>query len=129
MQQAVTWIQSQASTGALNTDAPANGYYAAAVEEPWTSASFWTTCTSCTTASDGAGNNVSWVINRVCKVAGSPNGAGNFCSSLNGSASNGGSYSSDAVNFTGSPKYYYRITVQVVDRRNSASLSQAFVTL
>jgi Tfp pilus assembly protein PilX len=129
VQQAVTWIQSQASTGALNTDAPANGYYAAAVEEPWTSASFWTTCTSCTTASDGAGNNVSWVINRVCKVAGSPNAAGNFCSSLNGSASNGGSYSSDAVNFTGSPKYYYRITVQVVDRRNSASLSQAFVTL
>jgi len=128
VQQAVTWIQSQASSGALNNDATNIGYYAHAAEEAWSSASFWTTCATCTT-SDGASNTVSWVIHRMCQVSGSPNAAGNYCSSLSGSASNGGSYSSDAINFTGSPKYFYRITIQVVDRRNSASLSQAFVTL
>jgi type IV pilus assembly protein PilX len=128
VQQAAAWIQAQSGTGALNNDAPTNGYYAEAIEEPWTSTSFWAACTACS-AVDSANNTVTWVINRVCKVAGSPNAVGNYCSSFNGSAFNGGSYSSDAVNFAGSPKYLYRITVQVVDRRNSASLSQAFVTL
>jgi len=128
VQQAVTWIQAQSATGALNNDAANLGYYAEEAEESWNSASFWSTCTSCT-AHDNAGNNVYWVINRMCKLAGSPNGTGNYCSSLNGSAANGGSYSSDAINFTGSPKYFYRITIQVVDGRNNATLSQAFVTL
>jgi Tfp pilus assembly protein PilX len=128
IQRAVTWIQAQAGTGALNNDSSAIGYYAHAAEEAWGSPSFWAACAGCT-AADSANNTVSWVIHRMCQISGSPNAAGNYCSSLNGSTSNGGSYSSDAVNFTGSPKYFYRITIQVVDRRNSSTLSQAFVTL
>jgi len=128
IQQAVTWIQANASTGALNADAAASGYYAEAVEEPWTSTSFWSACTGCTTV-DAAHNTVSWVINRMCLVSGTASGIGNFCSSQTGSSSTGASQSSDTPTFPAAPLYYYRITVQVVDQRNTATLSQAFVTL
>jgi Tfp pilus assembly protein PilX len=128
IQQAVTWIQANSTNGVLNGDVPASGYYAEGADQAWTTSSFWTTCTACT-SHDAARNSVSWSISRMCKITGSPTTTGNFCASLNGSASNGGSYSSDAVNFTGSPKYIYRITVQVTDPRNSSTLTQAFVTL
>ncbi len=130
VQAAVNWIQANANTGALNADAPANGYYSYGQDRPndWTSSSFWSQCTTCT-ITDGANNTVSWSISRMCSATGIPTASGTYCASLNGSASNGGSYSSDAVNFVGSPKYVYRITIQVVDQRNSSTLSQAFVTL
>ena len=128
VQAAATWIQANASTGVLNGDVPASGYYSYGTDQAWTSSAFWSNCPNCT-FTDNAGNQVSWSVSRMCKLNGSPTGAANFCSSLNGSNANGGSYSSDAVNFVGSPKYFYRITVQVVDPRNSSTLSQAFVTL
>jgi hypothetical protein len=128
IQQAVTWIQANAATGALSTDAPNSGYYAEAVEEPWTSASFWSRCTSCM-STDNAHNTVSYVINRMCLVSGAASGVGNFCSSQAGTSSSGASQSSDSPTFPAAPIYYYRITVQVVDQRNTATLSQAFITL
>jgi len=128
VQAAVTWIQANATNGVLNADAPANGYYSYGTNQAWTSSAFWSTCANCTFP-DAAGNQISWSVSRLCKVTGTPTAAGNFCSSLNGSTGAGGSYSSDAVNFNGSAKYFYRITVQVVNTRNSSSLSQTFVTL
>lgn len=128
VQQAVTWIQAQAQTGALNADAPANGYYAEGAEQAWTSPTFWTTCTICT-STDAANNTVSYVISRMCNVPGDPNAVGTFCSTLSGTTTTGNSYSSDAINFSGTPVHFYRITVQVRDSRNTTTLSQAFVTL
>src|SRR5258708_34780905 len=49
IQQAVNFLQTNAISGALNTDASANGYYARAAQEAWTSPSFRATCTTCTT--------------------------------------------------------------------------------
>jgi Tfp pilus assembly protein PilX len=128
VQQAVTWIQAQATTGALNTTAAANGYYASGADQAWNTPSFWTACATCT-VTDGANNTVSWAISRMCNNDGDPNGAGIFCSALSGTTSSGGSSSSDAINFAGSPVHFYRITVQVRDTRNTTTLSQAFVTL
>jgi len=128
VQQAVTWLQGQATTGVLNADSAANGYYSAGIEQPWTSPSFWSTCAACNTT-DAAGNTVSWVISRMCAITGTPNANGNYCSALSGTTSIGGSYSSDAINFSGSPVYFYRVSVQVRDSRNTTTLSQAFVTL
>jgi Tfp pilus assembly protein PilX len=128
VQAAVAWIQANASTGVLNADATASGYYSYGTDQAWTSSTFWSNCTACT-VTDAANNQVSWSVSRMCKLTGSPTGTGNYCASLNGSSANGGSYSSDATNFTGSPKYFYRITIQVTDPRNSSTLSQAFVTL
>jgi type IV pilus assembly protein PilX len=128
VQAAVAWIQANATTGALNADAPANGYYSYGDDQAWQSNAFWGTCANCALA-DAANNQISWTVSRMCKITGNPSGVGNYCASLNGSTANGGSYSSDAVNFAGSPKYFYRITTQVVDQRNSSTLSQTFVTL
>lgn len=128
IQQAVAFIQLHASDGVLNADVPASGYYSNGDDRAWTDSSFWAACATCTSV-DAARNTVSWAISRMCMIAGNPSGTGNYCASLNGSASNGGSYSSDAFNFNGSPKYVYRITVQVINPRNSSSISQAFVTL
>lgn len=136
VQQAVTWIQANATTGVLFNDATANGYYAEEQEPNWTVAGTWSVCTTtsgtspCFTANDGAGNQVSWLIHRMCSIAGAPNAANQFCSSLNNNGgASGNSYSSDAVVFTGLPKNFYRITIQVVGPRNTTTLTQAFVTL
>ena len=136
VQQAVSWIQANATSGALFADATANGYYAEEQEPDWTAPGTWSVCTTtsgtspCFTSNDGAGNQVSWLVHRMCSIAGAPNAANQFCSSLNGTASSAGnSYSSDAEIFNGLPKNFYRITIQVVGPRNTTSLTQAFVTL
>jgi Tfp pilus assembly protein PilX len=128
VQQAVTWLQAQATTGVLNNDAPVSGYYAEGVDQAWNTPSFWTTCTTCSTT-DAANNTISWVISRMCNTPGDPSGVGVYCSALSGTTTTGGSYSSDAINFSGTPLHFYRITVQVRDSRNTTTLSQAFVTL
>jgi type IV pilus assembly protein PilX len=138
VQQAVTWIQANATNGVLFTDVPASGYHAEAPQpEPdWQAPGTWSQCattsgaTPCFNANDGAGNQVSWVIHRMCSIAGGPGTANQFCSSLNGNASSSGnSYSSDAVIFNGLPKNFYRISIQVTGPRNTTTLTQAFVTL
>jgi len=138
VQQAVNWIQANATNGALFADAPASGYNASqpAQEPDWTKPATWSQCTTtsgatpCFNASDGAGNQVSWMIHRMCSLAGGPGTANQFCSSLNGTASSAGnSYSSDAVIFNGLPKNFYRISIQVTGPRNTTTLTQAFVTL
>jgi len=128
VQAAVAWLQANSTTGALNADAPASGYYSYGTDQLWTSSTFWNTCTTCA-VTDNANNTVSWTISRMCKLTGSPGGVGNFCASVSGGSSNNGSMSSDAVTYIGSPKYFYRVTVQVVNARNSSTLSQAFITL
>jgi len=136
VQEAVNFIQANATNGALYADARASGYYAEEQEPNWTAPATWSQCTTtggatpCFNANDGAGNQVSWVIHRMCSIAGSPNAPNQFCSSLNNNAgSSGNSYSSDAVIFNGQPKNFYRITIQVVGPRNTTTLTQAFVTL
>lgn len=138
VQQAVNWIQANATNGVLYADATANGYYAEqpASDPNWTASATWAVCTTtsgatpCQNANDGAGNQVSWLIHRMCSIAGAPGTANQFCASLNGTASSAGnSYSSDAVIFNGLPKNLYRITIQVTGPRNTTTLSQAFVTL
>jgi Tfp pilus assembly protein PilX len=138
VQQAVAWIQSNATNGVLYADATASGYTASLPgQDPnWTVAATWAGCTTttgatpCYNSNDGAGNQVSWQIHRMCSIAGAPNAANQFCSSLNNNGgASGNSYSSDAVIFTGLPKNFYRITIQVVGPRNTTTLTQAFVTL
>jgi Tfp pilus assembly protein PilX len=135
VQQAVAFIQANATSGVLFADDQANGYFATEQEPDWTASATWAVCTTTAGATacsstDPAGNQVSWLIHRMCSIAGSPNAAGQFCSSLNGTSTTAGnSYSSDATTFTGAPKNFYRVSIQVVGPRNTATLTQAFVTL
>jgi type IV pilus assembly protein PilX len=131
VQNAVTWIQAQAAlnNGSLNFTASANGYYAQEADPDWSAPATWAACTTCA-AVDAAGNNVSYMIHRMCTMQGTPNTPGNFCSTMSSAlGGSGGSYSSDAVNFTGSSKYFYRITVRAMGPRNTVTFSQAFLTL
>jgi Tfp pilus assembly protein PilX len=127
--QAIAWIQANAAGGVLNASAPANGYYAQEAEPDWSQQALWATCGGCAGV-DPAGNNISYVIHRMCTLQGSPNNPGNFCSAVTSSMTGaGGSFSSDAVNFTGTATYFYRITVRSMGPRNTVTYSQAFVTL
>jgi len=134
VQLAAAWLTANANTGALWADAPATGYYAARQEPNWTLPATWSQCTTTAGPSpcistDAAGNQVSWVIHRMCTSAGSP--SNQFCSSANssGGGSAGKSYSTSAANYLGASTNFYRITIQVVGPRNTTTLSQAFVTM
>jgi Tfp pilus assembly protein PilX len=135
VQQAVAFITANAINGVLFTDDQANGYYATEQEPDWTASGTWAVCTTTAgptacSSTDAAGNQVQWLVHRMCSLQGSPNVAGQFCASLNGaSTSAGNSYSTDAVTFSGAPKNFYRISIQVVGPRNTETLTQAFVTL
>lgn len=132
VQSAVLWLQSTVGTPTLNTTDEAGGYYAVVAEPDWDDETFWSQCAGCTvSASDGAGNRVQWVVHRMCSTQGNTNAAGNSCSLLTSTptAANGGSFSADAVNFSGVAQNYYRISVRVLGPRNTSTLVQAFVSL
>jgi len=134
VQSAVIWLSSQADTAVLNANAPASGYYAVAIEPNWDDPEFWAHCANCTVTpagGDAAGNTINWVVHRMCTAQLDPNDANNQCARLSASspAATGGSFASDAVNFSGASQHYYRITVRVLGPRNTSTLVQSFVVL
>jgi len=129
VQNAVAWIQANTGNGVLNATAAGSGYYAQEAEPDWNQPTLWAACGTCQSV-DAAGNTVSYVIHRMCTAQGATNAVGNFCAAMTSNAAGaGGSFSSDAVNFTGTARNFYRITVQSQGPRNTVSISQTFVTL
>lgn len=132
VQSAVAFLQSTVGTPQLNTTAANNGYYAMVAEPDWDDQTFWSQCSGCTvSAADVAGNQVQWVVHRMCSNQGNTNATGNSCSLLTTTptAANGGSFAADAVNFSGVAQNYYRISVRVLGPRNTSTLVQTFVSL
>lgn len=136
VQQAAAWLTANANTGVLNADSPAVGYYAEEQEPSWTATGTWAVCTTSTGATpcsstDAGGNQVTWLIHRMCTQAGAPSNPGQFCSTANSTAasSTGKSYKTSSHTFTGTPVNFYRVSIQVVGPRNTTTLSQAFITL
>lgn len=131
VQGAVTWLQSTIGSAQLNTNAPQRGYFAQIAEPNWDDEALWNQCGGCRIAADDAGNRVDWIVHRMCSAQGNPNDAGVSCSLLTSgsAAASGGSYVSDATNFTGNARNYYRITVRVQGPRNTNALIQTFVSL
>ena len=144
---ATAWILSQTLV-ALRADA-APGYFATwdASFDPLTYA--WSGLTSATVAADAHGNNISYVIHRLCANAGSATGAGQSCvkpsplNNLGGSGLNrsgnvasnssgggnvgggGGGASGGVVVLTSSA--YYRITTRVAGPRNTLGYTQVVI--
>ncbi|MEW5879186.1 MAG: hypothetical protein AB1761_01935 [Pseudomonadota bacterium] len=134
VQSAVAWLTANAGSAVLNSNAPASGYYAVAIEPNWDDSAYWAQCASCTVtpaAGDAAGNTISWVVHRMCTAQLDPNDPNNLCSRLSASSpgASGGSFSSDATNFSGTAQHYYRVTVRVLGPRNTSTLAQSFVVL
>ena len=80
---------------------------------------------------DAGGNQVSYVIHRLCDVAGSPTSATVNCiksSGAGGTASDDGTkgvVSYGAAALPGTSTVYYRVTVRIVGPRNTVSYVQA----
>lgn len=82
-----------------------------------------------TLPADGAGNQVSWVVHRLCNAVGDPvSGAGcETTPELTGSES--GSRASGVVGLLTASQRYYRITARVDGPRNTVSFVQVVVAM
>ena len=78
---------------------------------------------------DGAGNNVAYVINRLCSIPGDPNTAGQSCTTTTisaiGSTQDVADYS--GYGLTTKNQIYYRITARIVGLKNTITFVQAVV--
>lgn len=86
-----------------------------------------------TLATDTAGNTVSYVIQRMCSIAGDAQSTSNDCATSPtnsaGTCAGGSSCDSQKDNLAGVSQVYYRITVKVVGPRNTQSFTQSVVAL
>lgn len=125
------WLVLQGS-GALQNDGATAGYYSSgmAAFDPTTYA--WTTGTNSTlvTADDGTGNEVRYVIHRLCLAAGlAANDPAQKCVTIgsigSGGSKGGGSYGVLPLSNTIAP--YFRITVRIIGPRNTTSYVQTIM--
>lgn len=144
VEQAITWLT--ANTGALEQDAAGNGYYATSQNAldltgnktpgddrddlDWSSSG-----SAKALAKDNAGNQVTYVIHRMCDNAGPLNGA--TCATAEtvmGGSSQGSSrqmltYQPGAWDGTVANRGFYRITARVTGPRNTTSFIQVVVSI
>lgn len=135
---AMAWLQANNESGVLNTDDQDNGYSAngndpsrsPATGQSWDD--YWRqglTSRVRTLAADGAGNTVSYVIDRLCRFAGAP-GAGASCSNVPDSmAPSNNAEAAGRLQILSPSLVYYRITVRVEGPRNTLSYVQAVVAI
>lgn len=136
---AVTWLETTkaANSTALNSDILASGYTASkpTTDDPssnqdWTElwTSVWAPRGVATVGDDGAGNNIQYVIQRMCNQTGASSTA-NCATSPIVVSSTGGSKGAGSPTISINAQVYYRITVRVTGPRNTTSFVQAIVAL
>lgn len=148
------WVLSKITGSALSSDDAANGYYSSVPpnEAPdwYTQAAVWAAAPSCSgttssatacdtfaaggTSIDLAGNQISYVVHRLCPVANCAPGAScagvtNVCgqSLSNASLSGEGMDQSSPNYFTSPPSVHYRVTVRALGPRNSVAYIQTLM--
>lgn len=134
VQAAYQWLVNTqaASPATLNVTDTAQGYFSARhADDPyWNPANNWNDAVA-VRANDAAGNQISYVIHRMCSMPNLPNGdVNNKCATYvapSGVAGAGGSLSVSASAFSDTKFVYYRITVRVVGKRNAVSYVQSLV--
>lgn len=149
---AIAWLTPQAETAAVLSDQPEAGYYAsmtpgldltgagdadAAATIDWNDdrcgarAGLRCLRPSPAPAIDPAGHAVRYLIERLCRGAGSPEAAANSCllfrSAQGGSASRGQLSYGASTRFQPDDVVYYRITVHVRGPRNTTVFTQTLV--
>ena len=128
---AVTWLQNNNTSTALENDVAAGGYLASrqdpAAGQSW--ADFWQAtlkAKAVTVGTDAAGNTVMVVIQRLCNTSGAATVAGCSMPPVHVSAQ-GGSMGGGQEQPAPDPEVYFRITTQVTGPRNTVSYVQAVV--
>ena len=124
-----TWLLTQ-NTLSLYNDSPVNGYVSNTPPVPSWEQFDWQNLSFPLPAADAAGNQVNYVIHRLCAITGSPTGAGNNCMTTTTPGGGGGSSMGAGVPpITGTALYYYRVTSRVLGPRNTTSYVQTLITV
>ncbi len=135
IEQAVTWLQNNNIGTTLHSDIPASGYFARRQDpvpnQTWDS--FWNATLSGSAQAlpqDAAGNQVSYVIQRLCAVIGDPTAIGAGCAvPQTGGTSSGSSKGAGVVALLYNSQVYYRVTARISGPRNTVSYVQAVIAL
>ena len=138
------WLLTQTNI-TLQNDSAANGYYsftlttAPGTETPWPQydpdglGKPWNGGKEIALAADAAGNQVSYVIQRLCKQTGDPSAAGNSCINTAGTTgagvAAGTSKGAGRVSIAGALQYYYRVTAKINGPRNTVSYVQSIIQI
>ena len=144
IQIAYQWLSANQSS--LNSDSPGNGYFSSLPanggspgstvdawnDRNWVAESAWSR--AITLAADGAGNTTQYVIQRMCKVAGTAyNAEGQSCVkrtvASGNSQGNVGIEGGGSNTLNGQFMVYYRVTTRVKGPRNAVSITQSTITV
>ena len=153
-EQAIAWLQANVAGSTLDSDIPASGYYASSLDDidpaanrtsaaaplpiiNWDGACMGLDSTAYSACdvlpykgTDVNGNQVYWVITRLCDSAGAT-GSSNLCarpaSVSTSNASERGELLPGGRISTGVTSPYYRIIVRVVGPRNTATYTESLV--
>lgn len=133
---------------ALLDDIPAEGYYATSVDEldptgnnvsnnravvNWSGAPCQQPNARCLTPRTINGQNVQYVITRMCQTTGDPNGSGNSCArpmaAANAASTKRGELKyGEHARFTGAvPGPFFRILVRATGPRNTVSFTETYI--
>lgn len=148
---AVNWLQSRAGTSASFNDDAANAYYATSQDsldmtgssgDPNRSLVDWdfndcngAAASACIFPSQpidaGAGNQVNYIIHRLCQSSGDPNSIANSCATFQSESSlspkRGEIKVGEEKRFESTPVEYYRITSRIKGPRNTISYVETIV--
>ncbi|WP_229218772.1 pilus assembly PilX family protein [Rugamonas brunnea] len=133
---AFAWLKGLPSKAVLTADVPAQGYVAT-LNGAWTvsSPAFWA---GSVTIADTAGNQVEYVIHRMCDFAGAYNDVGppkNNCmlsaakSAVAAPTPVGSSLASNAPSYQGQPQLHYVVTARIAGPRGGNVVTQAVVMM
>ena len=138
------WLltQTNATLSCTPPTAPCNNtfYYASTpttgqgTETPWPQYN-WTGA-AIALAADAAGNQVSYVIQRLCKNTGDPspvppvnNSCINTAGTTGAGVASGTSKGAGRSNIAGTLQYYYRVTARIIGPRNTVSYVQSIIQI
>ncbi len=129
---AFAYLRSMTNASLLEVNQPANGYVAT-LTPTWTASTpaFW--LGSVTLPADASGNQVEYVIHRLCDFAGAFNAAGNRCLLTSARPNSkspqpyGKSSRADSPNYQDQPQLHYVVTARIVGARGGNVITQAVV--
>ncbi len=133
---AISWLQTNNVGATLQSSNTGQGY-SAARQDPSATQSwdvFWTAvlaAQSSAPALDAAGNSVSYAIQRLCNMPGSPTTPGVGCSRPFSAvvSNNSNSKQTSNIPLNVNNQIYYRITTRVTGPRNTVSYIQTIIAL
>ncbi len=129
---AFAYLRSMTNASLLEVNQPANGYVAT-LTPTWTASTpaFWQG--SVTLAADPSGNQVEYVIHRLCDFAGAFNAPNNHCLLTSARPNSktpqpyGKSGRADSPNYQDQPQLHYVVTARIVGARGGNVITQAVV--